>query len=832
MKSKFTSLALLALLAVLTVYVPSFVTPSQASPSSTRVITIDGDISDWAGIAPIATDPLGDTEPWSKNVTLLAIGNTSEPADMVPLNDKCRDLEAFYMWSDTDWIYFRLDVNELYEGFNETSLKPPYTSPYPNVTVYEFYFDVDGIKSQEGVGEHGVEKTQAATDIDMNTVAGQAWDWHLQCNGNSSYAALCAPPYSEQPFPGLSSGTGLLWAVDLANSAIEFALNRTALEAQVGVGPGGWSYISELGIQNILVFSWKPGEPTGQWGNWIHAFDPQAPGTAGEVWGAPGPSPPNCPYIYSDHADYFEVMGTIGDPPSAYTTSGYEGPCFAINLAPGAKVELVDASTGKETISNEYLKGQTFTLNITVWEAINLANWTIGLSWNASILNCTAFNPIDEFFARDVTILGTINNTVGKIDPPYSANTTTPVNGTGTLAQVTFKVLDYGETWINLTARLLNSSGVEIHYPVGNLWFELTPPKAPTADFIYSPQHPAPGQTITFNASISKPGWNGTADVSIANYTWNFGDGSSPVTENDPVTTHSYAIAGTYTVNLTVMCEDDPVLIYYNITSGITSKTVKVGLYDVAVLSVTPSPTEVTVGEIVNVNVMVKNNGSFTEAFDVTAYRNTTTISTQTVSLASGANTTLTFTWNTTGATPGVYTIKAVAETLPGETHTADNERVADDMVTVKGAAHDVAVISVSPDKTEVTVGETVTITVVVKNNGTVPENFTVTAYYDTSEIDTQSVINLDANDTETLTFTWNTTGVAAGNYTIKAKATLEGDTYPDNDELTATQTVTVKEKPGPPIPIWVWIIIGVVVVIIIIAIVYMLKRKKPSATS
>jgi hypothetical protein len=48
-------------------------------------------------------------------------------------------------------------------------------------------------------------------------------------------------------------------------------------------------------------------------------------------------------------------------------------------------------------------------------------------------------------------------------------------------------------------------------------------------------------------------------------------------------------------------------------------------------------------------------------------------IGTQTVTLESGASTTLTFTWNTTGFAKGNYTISAYAWPVPGETDTADN---------------------------------------------------------------------------------------------------------------------------------------------------------------
>jgi len=106
------------------------------------------------------------------------------------------------------------------------------------------------------------------------------------------------------------------------------------------------------------------------------------------------------------------------------------------------------------------------------------------------------------------------------------------------------------------------------------------------------------------------------------------------------------------------------------------------GVYhDVAVTSVTPSPTQAYVGEMVNITVVAENQGISTETFNVTArYENTTlgifeTVGTQEVtSLAPEQNVVLTFTWNTSDAQPCVYyTIKAEASIVPGEIDLTDN---------------------------------------------------------------------------------------------------------------------------------------------------------------
>lgn len=90
-----------------------------------------------------------------------------------------------------------------------------------------------------------------------------------------------------------------------------------------------------------------------------------------------------------------------------------------------------------------------------------------------------------------------------------------------------------------------------------NLWcttqkpVTILPASPPTAVFIFYPSKPYPNQTITFDASSSKPGWNGTAYPPIVNYTWNFGDENTTNVSN-PTITHKYTASGNYTVILTV----------------------------------------------------------------------------------------------------------------------------------------------------------------------------------------------------------------------------------------------------------------------------------------
>jgi PKD repeat protein len=141
--------------------------------------------------------------------------------------------------------------------------------------------------------------------------------------------------------------------------------------------------------------------------------------------------------------------------------------------------------------------------------------------------------------------------------------------------------------------------------------------------------------------------------------------------------------------------------------------------------------------------------------------------------------------------------------------------------------AHDVAVTNVATSKNEVTAGEAVTITVTAKNRGAETEDFSVTAYYASNEISTQQVIALGTGEEQVLTFNWDTSGVAEGNYQIKASASMvEGDGNAANNVFVDG---TVKVNPAAQFPTTLVVgAVAVVVLVLALVIVVFLRRRKP----
>jgi parallel beta-helix repeat protein len=126
-----------------------------------------------------------------------------------------------------------------------------------------------------------------------------------------------------------------------------------------------------------------------------------------------------------------------------------------------------------------------------------------------------------------------------------------------------------------------------------------------------------------------------------------------------------------YDANYTLKVDEDgDGLIDYELTPEVVTMTTE---YDVGVTEIVPSKTIIGQGYNLPISITITNYGAHTETFNITLYANTTSITTQTVTLTSGNSTIITFTWNTAGFTNGNYTISAVADTVPGETDIEDN---------------------------------------------------------------------------------------------------------------------------------------------------------------
>ena len=111
--------------------------------------------------------------------------------------------------------------------------------------------------------------------------------------------------------------------------------------------------------------------------------------------------------------------------------------------------------------------------------------------------------------------------------------------------------------------------------------------------------------------------------------------------------------------------------------------------------------------------------------------------------------------------------VTADASVVLGETDTIDN--TFSTIAVVKEAVHDIAVAYVKPAKTVVGQGFNLKIGITIVNQGDFSETFGVTPSYHSNSIGLYQTVTLGPGGITTLTFEWDTTGVAKGDYAIGA---------------------------------------------------------------
>ena len=183
----------------------------------------------------------------------------------------------------------------------------------------------------------------------------------------------------------------------------------------------------------------------------------------------------------------------------------------------------------------------------------------------------------------------------------------------------------------------------------------------PVAKFTTFPQPAEQGRAVTFDATSSFDPDHPVAG--ILRYVWDFGDGGS---ENNtvPITNHPFVspgdtrYLGNFSARLTVV----------DIDNGFQGMAVQRILivpppkHDVAIFAVTATPASISPGQQVTVRVIVKNQGTFFENYNLSVNYGppTTFIKNETgKTLAASTTATYTYTINTTNLTPNTYAVVA-----------------------------------------------------------------------------------------------------------------------------------------------------------------------------
>ena len=353
---------------------------------------------------------------------------------------------------------------------------------------------------------------------------------------------------------------------------------------------------------------------------------------------------------------------------------------------------------------------QYFTINVTIADVTDLYSWGARIRWPAGLLSTHVTNVTEGPFLQQ----GGTTSFAKKMYTSYAdfggvlLGMVPGVTGSGTLATITFKVLESGNCTLSFdTGRttLYNSALGLIDRTLENGYFYTN---SPVALFTYSPHYdadhpegygrPIVGETVTFNATTSYDPDGGD----IVSYRWDFGDGTTRLYTGanlTTITTHIYPEArpdprpgGTpspYLVELQVIDDEGKTDSSEPRVAGgspLLYSVLRVRYHDIAVTNVTVTPVIFLPGATITVNVTVLNTGSVNEALNLTIYRNAEAVKTvqfyyivpetglHVFTIVPDENKMMAIEWDTTGISPGTYTLKVSAllvnldtkESVPG----------------------------------------------------------------------------------------------------------------------------------------------------------------------
>jgi hypothetical protein len=361
----------------------------------------------------------------------------------------------------------------------------------------------------------------------------------------------------------------------------------------------------------------------------------------------------------------------------------------------------------------------SFQINLSIVNAVNLADFGFGLSFNSSILQATS-----AAWSWNGSALGLqINNGAGIING--SSSISLPITGSLPLVTMNFNVTGLGESTFHIFGTFLfdnNGFAVPINAThdgyfnnmlitrlyvdpsfredpnlhLGNTTvFSIVGENFPNVRTCQFDLRFNPNVLRVLSYMVANPIDGSFVNFQLLTFNNTLGDLSGILTYDPPLSIPSSPIInitfmivgyGTSPLNLNSSALTDPIgnLISHQTSDGLFITVLR----DVAILSVQPNPLKVYPNRIVTVNVTATNLGNYVnETFTVTAYVDTNvSIGVQNViNLLPGANTTLTFYWDTTGQLSCTnHTLSANASLVPFEFNATNNFFTSPNLVKIK----------------------------------------------------------------------------------------------------------------------------------------------------
>jgi len=334
--------------------------------------------------------------------------------------------------------------------------------------------------------------------------------------------------------------------------------------------------------------------------------------------------------------------------------------------------EIIDLTMGPSS---------TFDINVTLGNATNVGQCTFNLTYVPSVINwigIEVFRVQGQFPVATLMLDGKAGFVWVSLNysSPISTDPPAPI------VRMSFHVEAYGISPLNLTGtQLLDSAGNPItHSESDGLFSNIIRDVAvinvvPATNWIY--------QGWLDDISVTVKNLGNVSETFTANAYYNsLLIGTVPIVNLAPnaetTATITWNTTGVPEGNYTITGVASIVPYESNTANNIyVDGIVQVVtiIHDLAITDVTPTNSWVYRGNLLKINVTAANLGNVSESFNVTAYADNYTIGTfPVVNLASNAQITITFIWNTTSSqTCHNYTIRGEASLLLHEYNATNN---------------------------------------------------------------------------------------------------------------------------------------------------------------
>lgn len=330
--------------------------------------------------------------------------------------------------------------------------------------------------------------------------------------------------------------------------------------------------------------------------------------------------------------------------------------------------------------------GQSFSVDVVVSDVIDLYAWEIELDWTAPLLSVVSIAEGPFLKTGGSTFfVYSFSDTYGRllIDCTLTGQIL-GVNGSGVLATVTFLVLGVGATPLDLyDVVLLDHNEMQIACQVSDGFCSLGPSHDVAVVNVEAlPTITLIGNPVNINVTVEDVGAF-SEDFNVTVYAGPQIIGMQPISLSSGSSASLQFVwnttgydKGDYVISAWANVVQGEVNVVDNNKRAANPVTLLFNGHDLAVIVVEPSKTVVGQSYTMQIEVIVKNYGIFSETANTAVYANTTVIWFETDELASGSSVTLPVVWNTSFFSKGNFTICAETEVVPGELYSSDNRNV------------------------------------------------------------------------------------------------------------------------------------------------------------